>query len=203
MAYKYDVFLSYSRMEPHNEWSIKMFYPLFLSYLKEELNRDAEIFVDTQGIEGGSNWGLKIKNALAHSRCMVSILSPAYFRSIWCVKEFSVIDYRQKQLGYNTIQNPTGLIVPLRIYDGQHFPQFVNEIQILDCRDFFRVGEGVKQTQLYIDLQTKILQWIPDVATSVLSAPDWNEDWLRDTWLEAPSGNYQINNEPKASQPIL
>jgi len=186
MAYEYDIFLSYNRQFPYGEWVNEIFYPLFKPYIDEALNKDVKIFKDSEEIKTGNDWTLKIRNALIKSRMMVSIFTPAYFRSEWCMREFSTIYYRQKSLGFLTLQNPTGLIVPVKIFDGQHFPEYACNLQMLNCIAYNRVGAGVKQTPLYIDLQGKLQDWVNDVADAFDKTPDFNSEWMNEDWVEKP-----------------
>ena len=91
MAYEYDVFLSYSRKPQYLQWVENTFLGLFEHYLAETLNvRKVRIFKDDREIASGQDWSNRIKSALARSKCMVSIYTPAYFNSEWCVKEFAI-----------------------------------------------------------------------------------------------------------------
>lgn len=204
MGYQYDVFISYRRKEIPKRWLEEMFLPLFRDYLEESLGgRKVKIFRDEDGIEGGANWSNKIKLALAKSRCMVPILIPSYFHSDWCTKEIAVLYHRQKSLGFNTLTNPNGLIIPLKIRDGIFFPENIKELQILDCNDFYRVGSGVEGTELYIKFQDKLLTWIENVAEAIRNAPEWDRDWLEDNWLEVPSTSFRIDGNINIEHPRL
>lgn len=205
MGYQYDVFLSYRRKHPYGKWVDEIFYPLFVPYLEEAANKDISIFKDTEEIEAGSAWPQRIRNALANSRCMVSILIPSYFRSEWCLKEFAVMDYRQKRLGYLTDQKPEGLIVPIKLFDGEHFPEDVQQIQMLDCREFLRAEEGVKKAQLFLDLDGVLQKWVYDVAAAMARAPEWDAAWLSDEWLDIPAnkGFIQPGIKPVVRKPTL
>jgi hypothetical protein len=190
MGYQYDIFLSYLRSnEISRQWVNEIFYPLFEPLVSEALNKDAAIFMDTQDIRGGMFWEQKIKQALAHSRIMVSILTPRYFQSEWCMREFTVMLYRQGQVQLEN--SNTGLIVPLKIFDGEYFPKQASDIQILDCNDFCRIGDAMKSSQIYIDLQSALVKWVVDVATAVVNAPEWDSDWQTDEWLENPYQNWK------------
>ena len=205
MGYKWDVFISYRRMPIPKRWMEEMFLPFFKDHLGEALGgREVKIFKDTDGIEGGANWSNNIKNALATSRCLVPILIPSYFHSEWCTKEIAVIHYRQEQLGFTTVNNPNGLIVPLKIHDGDFFPKIAQELQISDFNEFYRVGAGVESTDLYVRLQDKLLVWIESVAKAINRAPDWNPDWLTDEWLETSNEKFLIDrSEINIQNPTL
>ena len=203
MDYKHDIFLSYNRRYPHEEWVNDIFYPLFIPYLEDAIGRRISVFKDTETIKSGEDWENRLKNGLAHSRCMVSILSPSYFLSEWCTKEFAIMYHRQKALGYLTVNNPTGLILPITIRNGIHFPKHINKIQSLDCRDFFRIGGGVKDTQLFIDLQSKLLEWVDEVAMAINKSPNWDKNWIKEDWVVEPIKEIKPESKPKFKKPIL
>lgn len=203
MSYQYDVFLSYNR-EHHTTWWVdNIFYPLFVTYLGFALNKDIKIFKDTEEIETGSAWPQRLKNALAHSMCMVSIFSPPYFRSQWCMKEFAIMYYRQKQLGYLTVKKPTGLIIPVKVFDGEHFPDYARKLQMLDCVDYFLVGDFVKKSPVYLDIQRILKEWIYDVVKAINNAPEWSKDWLTQEWLDIPLRDFQPENKTRMRKPNL
>ena len=185
MAYEYDVFLSYNRKYPHGEWVNETFFPLFESYLSDALNvRKAKIFKDDREIKNGADWAKKIRKGLVCSKAMVSIFSPAYFNSEWCMREFATLYHRQCTLGFLTDDAPDGLIVPMQLFDGQHFPKFGSRHQMLDCREYNRVGPGFKHTSQYIEFQEKLQFWVDDVAAAVNRAPAWDAAWLGKEWVE-------------------
>ena len=112
MAYQYDVFISYK--SESKDWVLKAFLPLFERHLQEALGgRKPSIFMDMQRIENGDAWRNTLRYALAHSRCVVAVLTPSYFHSEWCTKELSVMLHRAKQHGLLTKEIPGGLIAPL------------------------------------------------------------------------------------------
>jgi hypothetical protein len=206
MAYEYDVFLSYNRKYPHGKWVNENFYPLFKSYLEDALDiKEVKIFKDIEEIKSGQAWDSKIKSALLHSRIMVSIFSPAYFHSEWCKKEFAVIDYRQRRSGYQTVENPNGLIVPIKIFDGEHFPDYVNQtLQISDFNKYSRLGIDTSPTPLFVEFQDNLILWIKSVAHAYTNAPDWNEEWKNPDWINKSWENIdRLSGTSSKKPPIL
>ena len=201
MGYKNDVFISYSHR--YQGWLQSTFLELFEHYLSETVNFDVKIFVDYQGIKGGDDWNNRIKHELIHSKCLVSIYSPAYFRSEWCVKEFAIMDFRQKEYGFRTMSNPDGLVIPINIFDGEHFPKYATSIQYEDFREFNK--DGIKNTSLYLPFQNKLESWVTNVAKAIQSAPTWDKNWLSDEakWIEYPSIQYPVSEQSKFPQPVL
>lgn len=204
MSYQYDIFLSYKRPKPESKWVDETFYPKFVEYICEALNKDAVIFKDTDEIKTGQTWDLKIKSALIHSKIMVSVFSAAYFRSEWCKKEFAFMDYRQKQCGLSTIENPNGLIVPIKIFDGEHFPEYANRLQISDFNKFYRDSLHLTNSPVYIDFQDRLDIFVQDVALAYNNAPEWNEEWKQPEWISnAWKGIEKLNGLSDKTNPKL
>ena len=61
--------------------------------------------------------------------------------------------YREKKLGYRTIAKPSGLIVPINVFDEEFFPDRAREIQWLDCKAYWVAGDGFSKTERYIEFQ--------------------------------------------------
>ncbi len=203
MAYKYDVFLSYNLKFPHGNWVNELFLPFFKPHLEDALNiKDVKIFKDTEEILNGQLWDKKIEDALIHSRIMVSICSPAYFNSEWCKREFAIMDYRQRRCGYMSKENQNGIILPIKVSDGEHFSEHVNTFQIESFNDFFRLE--IKGTKLYVDLQEKILRWMKSVVHAYNNAPAWDEDWKKPEWIsEALLSVNSLVSSPSKIPPTL
>lgn len=194
MAYEYDVFLSYPTKFPFGAWIHETFIPLFKSYLGEYIF-EPTIFIDKYGISSGDEWTEKIRNAVMHSKCLVALWCPTYFfGSEMCKIECAIMLLREKKLGYRTITNPSGLINPVNIFDGDSFPDFAKRIQYLNCTDFVIDGEGFKKTPLYADFVKILKPWVDGVAKSINKAPDWSEDFLNLEGLDEV-----INKFPKTS----
>ncbi len=201
MEYEYDVFLSYKTGFPFGEWVHEIFLPFFEPYLGNALSHDANLFVDKHEISSGDAWPERIKRALANSRCLVAVWSPSYFTSNWCSYECAVMLHREHQLNYRTIENPGGLIIPTNVFDGEHFPDFVKRIQWLDCRRFFRVGEGFKKTRGYAEFQGVLIEWVDDVAKAINNAPPWSEEWLTAQWQDDAIENFHHIITPPGFEP--
>ena len=204
MAYQYDVFISYRRDPLAEEWVHDTFKKLFKTHLREAVGgRTVEIFIDKEGIAEGDAWPERLKNALAHSRCMVSVLMPSYFHSPWCVREFAVMEHRSRQHGMWTNKDPGGLIVPICVNDGLFFPETAQKLHSLLCHDYFRVGGGFKSLAPYQDFQKEIIGWVGKVAKAIERAPEWNPDWLTEDWLGNLSVKHLLLSEPKIPQAKL
>jgi hypothetical protein len=128
VSYRYDIFLSYSTDYPFGDWVKEHFLRLLQGYAKQALLKEPSIFFDRETIITGQNWRAVILDALCHSKCLVAIWSPSYFISEWCKYECSAFLYRQSQRP----AAETGLILPIKVYDGDCFPLAASSLQQLD-----------------------------------------------------------------------
>lgn len=191
--YEYDVFISYPHQDDHRVWVHDIFLDKFKTYLTEELGRPSEVFVDLERGKPGNTWPLKLKNALARSRVIIPVWSVHYFQSNWCKAECSVMLHRESQLGFRTMQNPDGLILPIRLFDGKGYPAFTSKIDALDCTAYNIVFEGFKKTLGYGDFLKLIQSWVRQVADRVNAAPPWSATWLTPPWLDDPIRQWDID----------
>ena len=176
-GYQYDVFFSYKRDEQSNEWHSIVASKLEF-WLRKELNKpEVSIFIDTEDIETGERWRMKIEDSLKKSKCLVALLSPDYFHSPWCVSEWQTFVAREKileELGITV----GGLIVPAIYHDGEHFPKEAMDIQAVDFSDynstmafFWNSEDG------YIFERDKLKAFSKDIAKTIRRAPDYREDF--------------------------
>lgn len=201
MAYEYDVFISYRR--PTKRWVNKYFRPLIEHYLPEALGgRAVKLFFDENDIHAGDAWEARLKRALAVSKCLVPILTPSYFTSDWCTREFAVMEHRSLKHGFTAIQKPGGLIVPITINEGTFYPQ---KIQALSCYKYYRSKGNLTDMSFWEDFEGKVAKWVKkDLAKAVMRAPTWNSDWQNDDWLDVPRAHIFRKTEKTTDfQPIL
>jgi len=95
--------------------------------------REPMVFFDRDSIALGSSWPSAIAAVLAASRVLVALLSPAYFASEWCGKEWEV--FRRRRDERAGLPNPPGFILPVRWIASRAVPRTVAEMQI-DAAEF-------------------------------------------------------------------
>jgi hypothetical protein len=203
MAYKWDVFLSYVHERPCGPWVNDYFLPLLNWHLGEELGHRPSIFFDRNGLHAGDQWPDALKHALLHSRCLVGVWSAHYFQSRWCLNECAVILHRQNQLGLGTGQNPSGLVVPVKVGDGVHFPPYASNTQYANMERFFSDSPAFRSTSLYIELEQAVREFAPDVARAVCAAPNWDPAWGTPQWLDAVVAGVAVPPRPVVAQPVI
>lgn len=177
MDYKFDIFLSYPQGFIQ-EWLDDTLLPLLNWHLQEYIGYIPKIFIDRDGISTGDDWPLRLKQALCYSKCLVPLWCPSYFSSDWCLIECLTMKKREEENGLRSIENPSGLIFPLNVSDGDYFPNFAKKIQYFDLRDYVLTGEGFKASLLYVEVQQKIKKFAKDVGKCIQNTPKWDSDWL-------------------------
>jgi hypothetical protein len=194
MDYEYDIFISYKRGTDCEDWVRKTFKPLLIKVIRDYYlgEGDPKIFIDEEGLEVGMDWPLKLKRALARSKCMLAIWSPSYFRrSAWCVIEYSVMKHRQEQLGLGPNEAPFSLIWPVLFRKLDPVPPFVMNTEFLDLSDFNSLLSEDSNLQKYSEFKEKFESKIVSLARIIANAPPWSKEWETSAWLEAPFQNIQ------------
>ncbi|MBR5711552.1 MAG: tetratricopeptide repeat protein [Thermoguttaceae bacterium] len=94
MQYNYDYFISYAHKDNVSEDGKPGFVDEFVKKLLDSkenrmmFGRDINVFFDKSEINNMSDWDNRIRSSLACSRFLIVLLSPNYFKSEYCAKEF-------------------------------------------------------------------------------------------------------------------
>jgi len=191
MAYQYDVFISYKSKS--RDWLRDVFLEPFMHFLEEEIGKDVRVFVDWHDLEPGDAWKQRLKKGLMSSKCLVSLLLPTYFESVWCKREFAVFEHRSRECGLSSLEDPIGLIIPISLHKGHRYPNAVKDMQFIDYKYFYSSNvEGYKKRKKYQKLQDEIKTLAEVVAKRVRQAPAWDHQWQSDEWLELSTEHLSI-----------
>jgi hypothetical protein len=86
---EYDIFLSYARTDNReNDRYVEKLAQTLRSIYRAQTGRELRIFLDLDEIRTAEIWERRIRLALRRSAIMISVLSPAYFNSAWCGREW-------------------------------------------------------------------------------------------------------------------
>lgn len=170
--YEWDAFISYKHEPELMGWIDKVIRRLQLWVSNELGGRHARIFFDTDSIDNGTRWPDRLRHAIRTSRCLVPILSPAYFQCRWCVTEWDSFIAREK-----LVSPSVALIVPMKYHDGDWLPPEAQEIQTLDLQDHCGTTDGFWRTASAHELDLKLRKFAHDVARAILEAPPSRPDW--------------------------
>ena len=174
MDYHYDVFVSYCHETKVKNWVQNHFEPMLHEKLAEELPTPPRIFIDHQ-MPNGVYWKSTILRALAHTKLVICIWNPSYFRSKWCQAEWQTILAREEHVGLNA--NPTGFLYSIVYGDGDFFPDEAGSRQNKKFHKFARNAEAFKDTTLYLEFEQGIAEIASEVVLRLRNTPEWDEQW--------------------------
>ena len=134
VEYEYHIFVSYARGTLWADWVKDKFVPKLHFYLESEVG-EKQISVDYQ-IDAGANWELNLRRRVARSQIMIALLSAAYFERDWCRREMAWMFEREKELELEGSSENYGLLIPVRLGDGDKYPELIKRVQYHDLEPF-------------------------------------------------------------------
>lgn len=195
MAYEFDLFISYRRAGNVRDWVQRHLHPVLEACLEDELPEPPRIKIDTK-IETGAAWPTDLKRALQRSKYMLAVWSAPYFTSPWCVAEWRTMVERERLLGFRTLGNPRGLVLPVLFADGDYYPQLARDTQgRIDFRAWSYPDEVFSTTPEYLRFRDAVRSLAQEIAGRLNEAPDWADNW--------PAVTPPVENAPAARLPEL
>jgi tetratricopeptide (TPR) repeat protein len=85
---EFDFFVSYARADNADGWITQFVGGLLSEFRKFSGGHELMAFFDKDEIANGNDWQLRIAHGLANSRLFLAFISPNYFASEWCRKEW-------------------------------------------------------------------------------------------------------------------
>ena len=84
----FDFFVSYARKDNQSGWITQFVADLLEEHRKFSAGRELKPFFDEHAITTGADWQLYLAHGIAHARLFLAFISPNYFTSEWCRKEW-------------------------------------------------------------------------------------------------------------------
>lgn len=140
----WDIFISYRSNQITNVW-LKEFIPLLSSWLASLLGYSPRIFYDASEIPGDKEILAHSAHALASARSLLVIVTPAYAKSEWCMRELE-----------NFAKRAENAIIPILVQTTEPLPHLLRSRQHRDLREYYFVGGGFTQSPLYVDFQKQV-----------------------------------------------
>ena len=84
----YDFFVSYARGNNAEGWITQCVEELLAEHRRFSGGRELTCFFDTHEIRGFDDWQHRLTDGLSKSRLFLAFISPEYFASEWCRKEW-------------------------------------------------------------------------------------------------------------------
>ncbi|MCO6478447.1 MAG: toll/interleukin-1 receptor domain-containing protein [Phaeodactylibacter sp.] len=164
MELEYDIFISYPHEEEKNSRELEKnpWVNAFCTKLKSKFHRltgkPLSVFLDEDVLRAGEALNEKIEDGLRNALLFVPVLSPSYFESDWCIKEFNYfLEVIEKQaLG----EKRTNRIIPIVItpYDKESLPDSPEVRRIAEALEepvFIRLYDELKDPLPYEDKHYK------------------------------------------------
>lgn len=191
--YIHDVFISYRHESPVRDWVLAHFYELLKGWLPQYMPVDhkPEIFIDAD-IETGTEWPAMLRRELQRSRCLLTIWSPVYFQSEWCLAEFHSFREREKQLGLRTDEKPYGLIYAVLFANARDLPAEVRAIRYKDMSDWAISSPAFKESKYYIEFEMEMKKLCQELAGMIRQAPAWEDNWPVVTPSSTPTSSFAL-----------
>jgi TIR domain len=176
MAYEYDVFLSYTTAASNGTWVREHFFTVFQERLDNAMPRSPKVFIFEEQ-ESATAWPENLEHALRSSRLLVAVLSPPYFRSRWCLAEWTSMLERERAAGYGTPGKPRLLIHPVVYADGVHFPPEASRNFSRDFSAWNYPFPHFRDTPAYLQFFDAVEQLANEIAGRLDDVPDWSEQF--------------------------
>lgn len=174
--YEFDVFLSYSRKGGSPGWVHNHFLPKLRDCLIDETGHVPRIFLD-QNMATGAVWPDELARCLARSKILVSIYSPQYFRSEWCLAEWESMAARERLLGLTSAELTKGLIFPVLYSDSQNFPEFARDRMWHDMKGLDSPDPAFQYSPDWLTFHNRMRLVASDVERLLRQAPPWQPGW--------------------------
>jgi len=202
MPFKYSCFISYSGSRNR---ILESFVTGFGELLSREISlyREGPVFWDRQRLESGEPGAgeRQTAKAICQSVCMVPVLTPLYFRSKYCMREYVAMKMLERQrLSMLPERGGTGLIIPIILRGaGLLPPEITKHRQYFDFSNFVLSDAQIDRDPVYHIHIQKIADYVSklydafenlpgDVSgdCSKFKLPDENE---LEGWLEGVAPN--------------
>jgi hypothetical protein len=111
--FSHDVFISYAHQANKDGW-VDAFHDELINQLSDLMPREPIIWRDAQ-LSDGDVFPKEIEDRVRSTKVMVSVLTPRYFTSDWCLRELSIFHQAaENDLGV-TVQNKSRIIKALKV----------------------------------------------------------------------------------------
>jgi hypothetical protein len=95
---RYDLFVSYAHVDDRDGWVTALVEALLVLHTRVKY-RGWTVFFDTKAIQTADDWEERIGGGLRSAGVMLALLSPAYFKSEWCRREWHEFCQQEKRRG--------------------------------------------------------------------------------------------------------
>jgi TIR domain len=176
--YVYDIFISYRHKGPAYSWVTETFHPLLAQWLPDfvPVEYDVKIAMNSQVEAADTEWPDELRHKLRMSRCLLTILSPEYFRSKWCQTELQMMQQREQFLGLRTGKNPSALIYKVVFASPELLPPECQKIEGKDMRQWATIYSNFRNSHNFELFESEMKDMCTKLWPMIQRAPAW-QDW--------------------------
>lgn len=177
MAYKYDLFISYTWRVPRAQrWVRGVLFEPLCDFLELEAGIPKQrVFLDEREVRPGEHVQPVVHRALLSSKVMLAVLSPQYFQSGWCLTEFHTMRQRATATGARVLH-------PIAVWDGDLYPHEARALGPQDFNQWGTLDRGMRRKR-WTDT-TKALAI--ELGELVRQAPEHDAAWQIDVHDDPP-----------------
>ncbi|GGU40001.1 TIR domain-containing protein [Lentzea flava] len=175
-GYLFDFFISYSRQGSVQKWLLNHFYNKLVECLADECAPAPRVYMDRH-MPRAVDWSHNLRTSLRHSKIMIQVMTPHYFRSGWCMSELQSMRAREEMLGFASAKIPQGLIYPIVYSDCEDLRDEERMRKWHDFKEYAHPDPVYQQTVEYIHFHKEVKQLARDLVELASWVPDWQEDW--------------------------
>jgi hypothetical protein len=129
--YRYELFVSYAH-DPLVEDFLRSFLGLLQPWVSEALGQEARIFADYTELGPGVHWSEAVRDAIAHSKLLLAMVTPRYFASAFTRAEWNAFMVR----GQRASMGQQTLVIPVLLRgDLAALPDDARKIEFVDFTD--------------------------------------------------------------------
>jgi hypothetical protein len=194
MGYTNHIFVSYRHECRTTPWMQRVFLPELEMRLAPNRIERLKIF-DDRDVRTGAEWPRVLYAEVAASRVMMPMLTPFYFGGEWCRRELALMMEREEQLRRNHPHREQGLLLPIRLWDGDKYPTRLTEtFQVADFSKFTYMKRGARGWYLFEERVNALAAAVDHALDTIV--PKHDPAWMDLTGdsiepllrIEAPSG---------------
>lgn len=129
MTFAHACFISYHHSDDRNtQRFLEQFRAALESYFDQRLS--LKVYLDTDRLKPGFKYNVAITKALRESTCLIAILSPLYFKSEYCRREYVFMQQIETKRRQDTGAPPEthSLVIPLLVWGAEkQVPQEIRD----------------------------------------------------------------------------
>ena len=169
--YEYDVYVSYAHHPTLHEW-LQGFVSQLRSWVSLEMDADPRFFFDYSEVSLGDRWADRTMSALLRTKLLLAVVTPEYFQSEWCTREWATFEHREQ-----ITRTQTPLILPLHLRESKTTPDLPLRRQVFDISDLPLHSSAFTDTRLSLKITERVQRLAKTVVSELRNVPPFDPNW--------------------------